>query len=211
MKVGVLGSGEVAKTLGAGFMKHGHQVMMGTRHPEKLADWSTKGTGAQIASFSEAAKFGELVVLAVQGAVAAEALRAPGAANLDGKTVIDVTNPIAGGPVHGVIKFFTTLDDSLMERLQKEFPAAQFVKAFNSVGAVSMVNPHFAGGPPTMFICGNDDHAKQTVKGILYQFGWDTEDMGRAEAARAIEPLCILWCIPGFLRNDWVHAFKMLR
>lgn len=211
MKVGVLGSGDVAKTLGAGLMKHGHQVTMGTRHPEKLADWSTKGTGAQVASFSEAAKFGELVVLAVQGAMAAEALRAAGAANLEGKTVIDVTNPIVGGPVHGVLKFFTTLDDSLMERLQKEFPSARFVKAFNIVGAASMVNPHFKDGPPTMFICGNDDHAKQTVKGILYQFGWDAEDMGQAEAARAIEPLCILWCIPGFLRNDWVHAFKMLR
>jgi cation diffusion facilitator CzcD-associated flavoprotein CzcO len=100
MRVGVLGSGDVAKTLGAGFMKHGHQVTMGTRHPEKLQDWSTKGTGAQVASFSEAAKFGELVVVADQGAVAADALRAAGAANLDSKTVIDVTNPIAGGPVH---------------------------------------------------------------------------------------------------------------
>jgi predicted dinucleotide-binding enzyme len=189
MKVGILGSGDVAKTLGAGFMKHGHQVTMGTRHPEKLADWSTKGTGAQVASFSEAAKFGELVVLAVQGAVAAEALRSAGVANLEGKTVIDVTNPLAAGPTHGVLKFFTTLEDSLMERLQKEFPSVQFVKALNCVGAASMV----------------------TVKGILYQFGWDTEDMGRVEAARAIEPLSILWCIPGFLRNDWVHALKMLR
>jgi 8-hydroxy-5-deazaflavin:NADPH oxidoreductase len=211
MKVGILGSGDVAKTLGAGFMKHGHQVTMGTRHPEKLADWSTKGTGAQVASFSEAAKFGELVVLAVQGAVAAEALRAAGVANLEGKTVIDVTNPLAGGPTHCVLKFFTTLEDSLMERLQKEFPSVQFVKAFSCVGAASMVNPAFKNGPPTMFICGNDDHAKQTVKGILYQFGWDTEDMGRVEAARAIEPLSILWCIPGFLHNDWVHALKMLR
>ncbi len=211
MKVGILGSGDVAKTLGAGFIKHGHQVTMGTRHPEKLADWSTKGTGAQVASFAEAAKFGELVVLAVQGAVAAEALRAAGAANLDGKTVIDVTNPISAGPSHGVLKYFTTLEDSLMERLQKEFPAVQFVKAFNCVGAASMVNPVFKNGPPTMFICGNDDHAKQRVKGILYQFGWDTEDMGQVEAARAIEPLAILWCIPGFLHNDWVHALKMLR
>jgi predicted dinucleotide-binding enzyme len=211
MRVGVLGSGDVAKTLGAGFMKHGHEVTMGTRHPEKLQDWSTKGTGAQVASFSEAAKFGQLVVLAVQGGAAADALRAAGAPNLEGKTVIDVTNPIAGGPVQGVLKFFTTLEDSLMERLQKEFPNAQFVKAFSCVGVTSMVNPHFAGGPPTMFICGNDDHAKQTVKGILYQFGWDTEDMGGVEAARAIEPLSILWCIPGFLRNDWVHALKMLR
>src|SRR4029079_17676796 len=106
----------------------GHEVTMGTRHPEKLQEWSTKATGAQIASFSDAAKFGQLVVLAVSAAAAAEALRAAATANLDGKTVIDVTNPIAGGPVQGVLKFFTTLEDSLMERLQKEFHTPGFLK-----------------------------------------------------------------------------------
>ena len=99
----------------------------------------------------------------------------------------------------------------LMERLQGEFPAARLVKAFNSVGAAAMVNPQFKGGPPTMFMCGNDEDAKKTVKGILDQFGWQAEDLGGAEAARAIEPLCMLWCIPGFQKQDWVHAFKMLR
>jgi len=110
----------------------------------------------------------------------------------------------------GVLKFFTNLDDSLMERLQREFSGACFVKAFNSVGNACMVNPQFKGGRPTMFICGNDEQAKGIVSGILDQFGWETADMGKAEAARAIEPLCMLWCIPGFLRNDWVHAFKLL-
>jgi predicted dinucleotide-binding enzyme len=110
-----------------------------------------------------------------------------------------------------VLKFFTSLDDSLMERLQKEFPQARFVKAFSSVGNARMVNPAIAGGPPTMFICGNDDAAKKAVTGILDQFGWETADMGKAEAARAIEPLCMLWCIPGFLRNEWSHAFKVVR
>jgi predicted dinucleotide-binding enzyme len=86
------------------------------------------------------------------------------------------------------LKYFTTLDDSLMERLQREFPNARFVKAFNSVGNASMVNPQFKGGAPTMFICGNDDAAKKTVTGILEQFGWETADMGAVEAARAIEP-----------------------
>ena len=139
-------------------------------------------------------------------------MRAAGANNVTGKTVIDVTNPIADAPpVNGVLKFFTTLDDSLMERLQGEFPAARLVKAFNSVGAAAMVNPQFKGGPPTMFMCGNDEDAKKTVKGILDQFGWQAEDLGGAEAARAIEPLCMLWCIPGFQKQDWVHAFKMLR
>jgi predicted dinucleotide-binding enzyme len=159
----------------------------------------------------DAVKFGDMVVLAVKGTAATEAVRAAGPANLAGKTVMDVTNPIADAPpVNGVIKFFTTLDEALMERLQKEFPEVHFVKAFNSVGNAFMVNPQFKIGKPTMFICGNDDAAKKTVAGIVDQFGWEVSDMGRVEAARAIEPLCMLWCIPGFLRNDWAHAFKMV-
>jgi hypothetical protein len=211
MKVGIIGSGDVAKTLAGGFIKHGHDVMLGTRTPAKLADWRTANPRGRVASFAEAAAFAELVVLAVKGTAAGDALRAAGVANLASKTVIDATNPIAEAPpVNGVLKFFTNLDESLLERLQREFPAARFVKAFNSVGNACMVNPQFKGGKPTMFICGNDDAAKKIVSGILDQFGWEVADMGKAEAARAIEPLCMLWCIPGFLRNDWVHAFKLL-
>ena len=211
MKVGILGSGDVAKTLGNGFLQHGHDVMLGTREAAKLADWTKQNPKGRVGSFAEAAKFGELVVLAVKGSVAANALRAAGVANLTGKPVIDATNPLAAEPpVNGVLKFFTTLDESLMERLQREFAAIRFVKAFNSVGNARMVNPQYKGGKPTMFICGNDEAAKKTVRGILDQFGWETADMGKAEAARAIEPLCMLWCIPGFLRNEWTHAFKLL-
>ena len=211
MKVGILGSGDVAKSLAGGFLKHDHEVMLGTRDGAKLADWAKQNARGRVGSFAEAAKFGELVVVAVKGTVALEALRAVTAANLAGKAVIDATNPIAEAPpVNGVLKYFTNLDESSMERLQREFPRARFVKAFNSVGAAGMVDPKFKGGPPTMFICGNDDAAKKTVTRILDQFGWETADMGKAEAARAIEPLCMLWCIPGFLRNDWKHAFKLL-
>jgi predicted dinucleotide-binding enzyme len=211
MKVAVLGSGDVAKALGEGFSKHGHEVMLGTGTPAKLADWTARHPGARTGSFAAAAEFGELVVLAVKGTAARDVLRSAGTAHLAGKVVIDATNPIADAPpVHGVLKFFTSLDESLMERLQSEFGGARFVKAFNSVGHACMVDPQFPGGKPTMFICGNDEPAKQLVRGILDQFGWETADMGRAEAARAIEPLCMLWCIPGFLRNDWRRAFKML-
>ena len=211
MKIGVLGSGDVAKVLSGGFLKHGHDVMMGTRSSAKLADWAKQNAKGRVGSFAEAAKFGELVALAVKGTAAVEALRAAGTANLSGKPVMDATNPIADAPpTNGVLKFFTNLDESLMERLQREFPDARFVKAFNSVGNMAMVNPQFKGGRPTMFICGNDEGAKKTISGILEQFGWETADMGRAEAARAIEPLCMLWCIRGFLRNDWKHAFKLL-
>ena len=210
MNVGILGSGDVAKTLGAGFLKHGHPVLLGTRAVKQLAEWQAKNPGATVGSFADAAKFGEVLVLAVKGDAALDVLGLAGA-GLAGKVVMDATNPIAAAPpVNGVLKFFTTLDDSLMERLQKAYPAVRFVKAFNSVGNARMVNPRYAGGPPTMFICGNDADAKRTVTKVLDQFGWETLDFGGAEAARAIEPLCILWCIPGFLRNEWTHAFKVL-
>ena len=211
MKVGILGSGDVAKALAGGFLKHGHQVMLGTRDTGKLKDFVAQHQGAQAGSFADAAKFGEIVVLAVKGSVALDALKAAGAANLSGKPVMDATNPIADAPPeNGVLKFFTDLDRSLMEQLQSAFPDAHFVKAYNSVGNARMINPQFPGGKPTMFICGNDDKAKAVVRGINDQFGWETADMGKAEAARAIEPLCMLWCILGFTQNEWTHAFKLL-
>lgn len=211
MKVGVLGSGDVAKVLAAGFKKHGHQVKIGSRTPAKLADWMAQNPGIESGTFAEAASFGELVVLAVKGTVAAEALELARADNLAGKTVIDACNPIEDAPPDkGVLRFFTDINESLMEKLQRQFKDARFVKAYNSVGSVLMINPELKGGPPTMFICGNDDAAKQQVTQINQQFGWETADMGGMEAARAIEPLCILWCIPGFARNEWMHAFKLL-
>ena len=211
MNVGILGSGAVAKTLGAGFLGHGHAVMLGTRETGKLAEWRAQHPGAAVGSFAQAAAFGEVVVLAVRGDAALAVLRLAGSAALARKVVVDTTNPIAAAPpVNGVLKFFTSLDESLMERLQKAHPQARFVKAFNSVGNARMVDPQYPAGRPTMFICGNDAAAKHTVAGLLDQFGWETLDMGSVEAARAIEPLCILWCIPGFLRKEWTHAFKVL-
>ncbi len=186
--------------------------MLGTGTPAKLADWAAKHPGTHVGGFADAAGFAELAVLAVKGSAAADVLRSAGAQRLAGKTVIDTSNPIAdAAPVNGVLQFFTGIDDSLFERLQREFPALKFVKAFNSVGAGFMVNPQFAGGPPTMFICGSDAAAKQAVRGVLTQFGWDTADMGQVEAARAIEPLCMLWCIPGLARGEWSHAFKLVK
>jgi 8-hydroxy-5-deazaflavin:NADPH oxidoreductase len=211
MKIGVIGSGDVAKTLASGFLTHGHQVKVGSRTPDKLTDWSSKNPSASVGKFADAAQFGELIVLAVAGKAASDALNLAGGPNLAGKPVVDACNPIDDGPpVNGVLPFFTDFKESLMEKLQREFPDAHFVKAFNSVGAPSMVNPQFGGVKPTMFICGNSDAAKQAVNAILDQFGWEAADMGKAEAARAIEPLCMLWCIPGFLRNQWSHAFKLL-
>jgi predicted dinucleotide-binding enzyme len=212
-KIGVLGSGQVGEVLANGFLQHGHHVMRGSREPGKMEKWKPAANGrASVGTFAECAKYGEIVVLAVRGSAAESVLDLAGLDNLAGKTVIDTTNPIADTPpTHGVLHLFTTLEDSLMERLQRKAPQARFVKAFNSVGNARMVDPKFADGPPTMFICGNDAQAKGEVQEILRQFGWDIEDLGSVEAARAIEPLCILWCIPGFIQNRWSHAYKVLR
>lgn len=211
-KVAVIGSGVVGQTLADGFLKHGYAVVRASREPEKLADWKQgAGANASTAKLAEAAKSADLVVLAVKGGAAEEAVAACGA-GLDGKTVLDTTNPIGDKPpVNGVLSFFTTFDDSLMERLQKKAPQARFVKAFSCVGAPFMVNPTIGGVKATMFICGSSEEAKTEAKTVLDQFGWEVEDMGAVEAARAIEPLCILWCIPGLSGKGWNHAFKLLR
>ena len=214
MKVGIIGSAEVGKALAKGFLSEGYAVMLGTRNPTKadLIEWKKENKGGQVGTFAEAAEFGEILVLATGGDVTESAIGLAGKQHFAGKVVIDATNPIAKKPpVNGVLSFFTSLEDSLLERTQRLLPDARLVKAFNSVGADFMYKPSFPEGKPTMFICGNDEGARKKVTEILTQFGWETEDLGKAEAARAIEPLCILWCMPGFLRNQWTHAFKLLK
>jgi predicted dinucleotide-binding enzyme len=209
-KVGILGSGDVGKTLAKGFLKHGYQVAIGTDHAEKLAEFKRENPQIETVTFEQAAQSGDIVVLCVKGTIAEKIIEKV-KRHLSGKTVIDTTNPIADAPPeNGVLKYFTSLEESLVERLQKIAPDAQFVKAFNSIGSGLMINPDFRDNTkPTMFICGNNDDAKKKVYEILEKFGFEIEDMGKAESARAIEPLCMLWCIPGFLRNEWAHAFKL--
>lgn len=214
MKIGILGSGSVGQTLGAGFLKHGHDVTLGSRDPKKpdVQKWIAENKGAKSGTFAEAAKFGELLVLSTLGAAAEHALELAGSENLSGKTILDTCNPIAEGeaPQNGVLKFFTGPNESLAERLQAKFPKAHFVKAFNSVGSARMVNPEFEQGTPTMFYCGDEESAKAQVSKVITQFGWEPFECGALIAARAIEPLCMLWCIPGFLHNQWTHAFKVV-
>lgn len=212
MNVGIIGSGSVGRALTAGFVRHGHSVMVASRDTAKLEQWRESiGSGYRTGDIADTAAFGELLVLAVKGSAAEEALALATPGSLAGKTILDATNPIADSPpTNGVLHFFTTLEESLMERLQRRFSDAHFVKAFSCVGAHLMVNPSLES-MPSMFICGNDDAAKAEARGILAQFGWEVEDMGAAEAARAIEPLCILWCIPGFREQRWGHAFKLLK
>ncbi len=215
MKIGIIGSGDVGRVLGNGFINEGHQVMIGTRdvNKEAVVKWLAENTSAAAGSFGDATQFGEIIVLATAGDITAAVIKSAGINNFDNKIVIDATNPIdhTKAPVNGVLQYFTAKEESLMEVLQNLLPKAKLVKAFNSVGNNLMYKPKLGGIKPTMFICGNDDEAKKVVSSVLDAFGWETEDMGKANAASVIESLCILWCLPGFNRNQWVHAFKLLK
>ncbi len=210
-RFGVLGSGDVGQVLAKGLLAQGYQVRIGTRTPGKLAKFA-KSTGIHEGTFRDVAAWADALVLAVLGKAALDAVELAGPANLNDKLVIDTTNPITDEPPEeGVLRYFTGPNESLLERLQDAYPRARFVKAFNSVGSDVMVHPMLSGGPPTMFLCGNDAGAKEVVAHVLEQFGWEPADMGEARAARAIEPLAQLWCIPGFREDDWMHAFRLLR
>lgn len=214
MKIGILGSGIVGRVLATAFLQENYDVMIGSRNPEKeeMQKWKSENKNGQTGSFFSTAAFADIIVLATKGDGTINAIESAGKEHFSGKIIIDATNPIKDAPpVNGMISLFTGQDESLMENLQKRLPGAKLVKAFNTVGSALMYKPDFGGIQPTMFICGNDLNAKAEVTSILQKFGWETEDMGSVEAARAIEPLCILWCIPGFLRNDWTHAFKLLK
>lgn len=201
----MLGSGVVGQTLANGLAADGHDVAVGSRGGGPVANWD-----GQVGTFTDVLKGAELAVLAVKGMVA-EGLIASLADELAGIVVIDATNPIAdAAPESGVLQYFTGPNESLMERLQAIAPKAHWVKAFNSVGAPRMVRPHYGAGRPSMFVAGDDASAKDMVAGILDAFGWDVEDMDPAVAARAIEPLCQLWCILGLTKGEWTHAFKLL-
>lgn len=213
-KIGVLGSGDVGKSLSNGFLKYGFEVMRGSREPTKLSSWLEKSNSAnaKIGTFEETAKFGDLLILSVKGTAAVSVLKNLPLELIKGKTIIDTSNPISDQPpVNGVLNFFTGPNESLFEQLQNTAPESNLVKAFSCVGNPLMIDPHFADGKPSMFICGNSVPAKSQVNEILTTFGWQTEDMGKSEAARAIEPLCMLSCIPGLLDNQWGHAFKLLK
>ncbi|NNJ39438.1 MAG: NAD(P)-binding domain-containing protein [Eudoraea sp.] len=211
-KIGVLGSGIVGQTLASGFLKHGYEVMIGSRDTAKLAEWlENNPENSHLGSFEDTAAFAEIIVLAVKGTAVEAVLEQSGEGNLNGKIIIDATNPIADAPpVNGVLQFFTDQNSSLMEKLQGLYPKANFVKAFNSVSFLRMVNPDFEVRP-TMFICGNDGDAKKEVSKILDQFGWEVEDFGAASSAGPIEGLCQLYCIIGLNENRWTQAFKLLQ
>ena len=213
MKIGILGTGDVGKALGNAFIALGHEVKMGSRDAqnEKAVAWaSTSGINASTGTFADAAKFGDVVVLALLWAGAENALKLAGAENFAGKVVIDAINPLLFEPGKGPALAIGHTD-SAGEAVQRWLPAARVVKAFNTVGYAQMFKPDFPGGPPDMFICGNDAAAKQTVTGILKDFGWPTIDIGGIEGSRLLEPMCVLWVGYAMRAGNGNHAFKLLR
>jgi len=208
MKIGILGSGMVGQTLAKGLKASGHDVRIASRDGKKLADFA-KTTGIAEGTFGDVAAFAEVVVIAVKGD-AAEGLAKDLARSLAGKVVLDTTNPLAGPPANAVIPYFTAANDSIVQRLQKAAPDAKVVKWFNSVGAALMVQPKLSG-TPSMFVCGDDAAAKDVAGKLARDLGWRVEDCGPAAMGHALEALCQIWCSFGFLRNDWAHAFAVLR
>ena len=213
MKIGILGSGDVGQRLGTGFAGLGHEVKMGTRDPnsDKVKGWiSTAGARASAGSFDEAAAFAEIAVLATGWSGTENAIRLADPKNLAGKVVIDVTNPLIFAP-NAPPTLALGHTDSGGEQVQRWMPQAHVVKAFNIVGNPHMVNPQFPGGPPDMFICGNDGDAKAAVIEICSAFGWPTIDIGGIESARLLEPLAMLWITIYIRTHSGNHAFKLLR
>jgi predicted dinucleotide-binding enzyme len=211
MKIGIIGSGDVAQTLASGYLAKGHAVKLGTRSPEKLNEWlASAGENASVGSFSDAARFGEVVFICASGAAALNAVGLAGAENFKGKTVIDVTNPLdfsEGVPP----KFAAAYGDSLAERIQKALPEANVVKAFNTINRTTMIDPHFGDETATMFIAGNDENAKAETVGLAREFGWNVEDLGGIEQAFFLEAFASLWVNYAFKHNSWEHAFKLLK
>lgn len=211
MRIGILGSSDVAQSLAHGFLAEGHQVMLGSREPGKLAAWVLeRGMGSSCGTFSEAARFGEFVVVAVNGAMAVDAITAAGVESFRGKVVIDATNPLdksAGLPP----KLIGALGTSGGELMQRALPGAFVVKAFNTVGKAQFYKPAFEGGPPDMFLCGDDGNAKEEVSRICHAFGWNPIDVGGIGHAHYLEATAMVWIITAFAGGHWHQAFKLLR
>jgi predicted dinucleotide-binding enzyme len=213
MRIGILGTKDVGKALGRGFVALGHEVKMGARDAgnESAADWAKEmGPKASTGTFAAAAGFGEVVVLATLGVAIPAVLGAVGADDLRGKVLIDATNPLDFS--QGMPPRLADLgaDASAGEQVQRLAPQARVVKAFNTVGHAHMFRPEFAGGPPDMFLCGNDEEAKATVRKILADFGWGSLDVGGIESSHYLEAICVAWVIVALKTGNWNQAFRLL-
>lgn len=211
MRIGILGSAVVAKALGTGYVRHGHEVRLSSREPDRqdLVDWAAEiGAAAAVGTPAEAAEWGEIVVLATAGTASVATVEGVASA-LAGKVLIDATNPLSfasGGPT-----LFVGTTDSLGEQVQRAVPEARVVKAYNTVGNTLFVDPELPGGPPTMLLAGDDEEAKQAVADLLGATGWDVADLGGIESSRWLEAICMAWVVYGIRTQGWGHAFRLLR
>jgi 8-hydroxy-5-deazaflavin:NADPH oxidoreductase len=198
MRIGVLGTGMVGRTLATKLVSVGHEVMMGSRQSgnETAVAWAAEaGQLAAEGDFAQAAAFGELIVNATAGSASLDALASAEAENLAGKVLLDVANPLdlSGGMPPSLTVCNT---DSLAEQIQRAFPEARVVKSLNTVNADVMVEPAIVPGSHNMFVAGDDDEAKASVTAILTEFGWpedDVMDLGGIDAARGMEMFLALW------------------
>ncbi len=211
-KIGILGSGTVGQQLALGFLKSGYHVRIGTRDPAKLEEWKkTAGENASVGSFKDAAKFGEMVVIATKWTGTKDAIKLAGKVYFKNKIVIDVTNPLLFEKEGMAPKLALSYPKSAGATVQKWLPKSKVVKAFNTVTAFYMANPNLKEGKPVMFFAGNDNDAKKTVIDIAANWGWDTADMGDINNAYILEAIAMAWITYGSLNNKWTHAFKLLR
>ena len=211
-KIGILGSGVVGRALAEGFLKFGYEVKVGTRDESKLSDWlGMAGENSSVGSFSDAAEFGEMIIICCKGDAAEDVINLAGKENFSGKVVIDVTNPLRSEKEGEAPKLFVSYPDSLGAQIQEIIPDARVVKAFNIVTSAYMCNPKLKEGTPDMFIAGNNSEAKEEVSKILKNFGWNVNDLGGIENSSLLEALAMIWIIYGFRNNHWTHAFKLLK
>jgi NADPH-dependent F420 reductase len=196
MRIGVLGTGDVGRRLASRLAGLGHEVTLGSRtaHNPVAAGWARENDGHH-GTFADAAAHGELVVNATGGLVALDVLTAAGAANLDGKVVVDVSNPLdfsQGFPPRLIVPEA----GSVAEQLQRALPRARVVKTLNTMNNTLMTDPAQLPGPHNVFVCGDDAAAKADVAELLTSFGWTRRqilDLGGLSAARGVEPLVLLW------------------
>jgi len=211
-RIGIIGSGDVAKALGRGFSAHGYEVMLGTRDPSKLDGWKRETHGkVAVGTPSEAASFADTVVLATHGGATESVLEAIGPRAFAGKLVLDATNPLdfSRGMPPGLLLGTT---DSLGERVQHKLPEAKVVKCFNTVSNIKMVDPKFSSGPARMWICGNDPAAKRRTEEILRELGWaGALDIGGIDGARWLEAMVPLWVRAGQTLETFEHILQAVR
>jgi predicted dinucleotide-binding enzyme len=225
IKIGILGTGGVGRTLAVKLFSEGHEVMIGTRNVDEtlsktesdaagnlpFKEWQEENHNINLGTFADAAKFGEAIILATLGIVTLNAIDMSGKENFKNKVVIDTTNPLDFSK--GVPPQFTaTPGNSLGEQIQKHIPEARLVKAFNTIGAHIMINPKREEGIPDLFIAGNDESVKNQFKDLIGNWGWGSIiDMGDISQAYWLETFAMLWIHYAFRNNNWNHAFKLLK